>query len=128
MEQRRPPSRRARAPDLGYVDSPYSYCCMPRLTILPGSLQFFELWFLVGMNMSKYQTGSALIATGMTYWQAIIVIIIGNVLAASFAVLNSVSGAESHLGFPVVSRTVWGESLSPLTLPTPCSSPRLTLP
>ena len=74
-----------------------------------GTLQYFQLWFLVGQNVSKYQTGSALIATGMTYWQAIIVIITGNVMAASFAVINSISGAESHLGFPVVSRTVWGE-------------------
>jgi nucleobase:cation symporter-1, NCS1 family len=117
MEQRRPPPRRARAPDLGYVDS-HSHDRMPCLTTFPGSLQFFELWFLVGMNMSKYQTGSALIATGMTYWQAIIVIIIGNVLAASFAVLNSISGAESHLGFPVVSRTVWGEC--PFLTRRPC--------
>ncbi len=47
-------------------------------------------------------------ANGLTYWQAIIVIIVGNLLAAFFAVLNSVSGATSHVGFPIVSRSVWG--------------------
>ncbi|KAK5957753.1 hypothetical protein OHC33_000942 [Knufia fluminis] len=73
-----------------------------------GTLQFIELWFCINLNMSTYQTGSALIATGMTFWQAIITIIIGNAFATSFAVLNSVSGAQSHLGFPIVSRSVWG--------------------
>jgi len=58
--------------------------------------------------MSTYQTGSSLLASGLTYWQAIIVILIGNFLASCFAVLNSVSGAQSHLGFPIVSRSVWG--------------------
>lgn len=60
--------------------------------------------------MGAYQTGAALLATGLTYWQAIIVIVIGNVMATGFAVLNSVSGAQSHLGFPIVSRSVWGRS------------------
>ncbi|KIX95502.1 uncharacterized protein Z520_08622 [Fonsecaea multimorphosa CBS 102226] len=73
-----------------------------------GPLQFVELWFLVNLNISTYQTGSSLIATGLTYWQAIIVILVGNALASFFAVLNSVSGAASHLGFPIVSRSVWG--------------------
>lgn len=60
------------------------------------------------MNLSKYGVGSSLMASGMTYWQAIIVIIIGNLLSAGFAVLNSISGAQSHVGFPIVSRSVWG--------------------
>jgi len=67
-----------------------------------------ELWFLVNMNLSSCSTGSSLMANGLTYWQAIIVIIVGNLLAAFFAVLNSVSGATSHVGFPIVSRSVWG--------------------
>jgi nucleobase:cation symporter-1, NCS1 family len=79
------------------------------LTTLTGPLQFVELWFLINLNISTYQTGSSLIATGLNYWQAIIVILIGNALASTFAVVNSVSGAASHLGFPIVSRSVWGE-------------------
>jgi NCS1 family nucleobase:cation symporter-1 len=59
--------------------------------------------------MSSYQTGSSLLSSGLTYWQAIIVIVLGNAMATGFAVLNSVSGAQSHLGFPIVSRSVWGE-------------------
>lgn len=72
-------------------------------------IQYVELWFLVNMNLSTYQTGSSLLASGMNFWQAIIVILIGNLLASGFAVLNSVSGADSHLGYPIVSRSVWGK-------------------
>jgi NCS1 family nucleobase:cation symporter-1 len=35
-------------------------------------------------------------------------IVVGNILAAIFVVLNSVPGASYHLGFPVVNRYVWG--------------------
>ncbi|RDW74918.1 hypothetical protein BP6252_06060 [Coleophoma cylindrospora] len=62
------------------------------------------------MNISSYETGSALLAVGMTWWQgqSIIVILVGDFIASCFAVLNSVSGAQSHVGFPIVSRSVWG--------------------
>ncbi|KAF4125453.1 nucleobase:cation symporter-1, NCS1 family [Geosmithia morbida] len=73
-----------------------------------GPIQYVELWFCVNLNMSSYQVGSSLLATGLNFWQAIIVILIGNLLATGFAVLNSVAGASSHLGFPVISRSVWG--------------------
>ncbi|RFU34897.1 hypothetical protein B7463_g1496, partial [Scytalidium lignicola] len=72
------------------------------------SLQFVQLWFLVNMNISSYETGSALLAVGMTWWQAIIVILVGDFIASCFAVLNSYSGAQSHVGYPIVSRSVWG--------------------
>lgn len=68
-----------------------------------GWLQFVELWFCINLNMSSYQTGAALLASGLTFWQAILVIVFGNAMATGFAVLNSVSGAQSHLGFPIVS-------------------------
>lgn len=73
-----------------------------------GWVQFFELWFLVNGNISTYQTGAVMLAIGLNWWQAIIVIVFGSVLTAFFAVLNSVSGAASHLGYPIVSRSVWG--------------------
>ncbi|KAK7424519.1 hypothetical protein QQX98_000484 [Neonectria punicea] len=73
-----------------------------------GWLQFFELWFLVNVNISTYQTGASLLAVGLNWWQAIIVIVFGSILTAFFAVINSISGATSHLGYSVVSRSVWG--------------------
>ncbi|KAF4630711.1 hypothetical protein G7Y89_g7428 [Cudoniella acicularis] len=76
-----------------------------------GGLQYVELWFLVNMNISSYQAGSSLIATRMNFWQAIIVILVGDLIASTLAVANSISGARSHFGYPIVSRSVWGEDL-----------------
>ncbi|KAH7024575.1 permease for cytosine/purines, uracil, thiamine, allantoin-domain-containing protein [Microdochium trichocladiopsis] len=72
------------------------------------ALQYAQLWFLVNMNISTYQTGSSMLAAGLSWWQALIAILVGNFLASGFAVLNSFSGATSHLGYPIVSRSVWG--------------------
>ncbi|KAK8113350.1 NCS1 nucleoside transporter family protein [Apiospora sp. TS-2023a] len=69
---------------------------------------FSNSWLLTNINISTYLTGSALIPLGLTWWQAIVCIVIGNLLSAFFCVLNSLPGAYYNLGFPVVSRMVWG--------------------
>ncbi|CCL99590.1 uncharacterized protein FIBRA_01608 [Fibroporia radiculosa] len=73
-----------------------------------GVRQFIELWILVNMSISGYQTGSSLVANGLLWWQAIICIIFGDLLAATFCTLNSTSGAYYHIGYPAISRIVWG--------------------
>lgn len=59
-------------------------------------------------TVSTYLTGSSLIALGLVWWQAIIVIVIAATLATVFVVLNSLPGAFYHLGFPIANRYVWG--------------------
>jgi nucleobase:cation symporter-1, NCS1 family len=58
-----------------------------------GFIEFNNYWLLINSNISTYLTGSALIPLGLTWWQAIICIILGNLLAAVFCVLNSLPGA-----------------------------------
>ena len=41
-------------------------------------------------------------------WQAVVAIIIGKFIIAAVAVANGYVGAEWHIGFPVVSRYIWG--------------------
>ena len=41
-------------------------------------------------------------------WQAMISIILGKIIISLVAVFNGYVGAEWHIGFPVVSRYVWG--------------------
>lgn len=41
-------------------------------------------------------TGSSLIALGLTWWQAIIAIVVGNIIATALVVLNSLPGAYYH--------------------------------
>ncbi|KAI1627487.1 allantoin permease [Exophiala viscosa] len=69
---------------------------------------FHNLWVLTNTNISTYMTGSSLIALGLTWWQAIIAIIVGAILSTVFIVLNSMPGAYYHLGFPIANRYVWG--------------------
>lgn len=90
-------------------------------------LTCFATGVLVNSNISGYMTGSSLIAMGLTWWQAIIAIAIGDILATILVVLNSLPGAYYHrqcqwlpvtvqenlifsltVGFPVVNRYVWG--------------------
>ncbi|KAK7963588.1 hypothetical protein PG988_010562 [Apiospora saccharicola] len=54
---------------------------------------FSNSWLLTNINISTYLTGSALIPLGLTWWQAIICIVVGNLLSAFFCVLNSLPGA-----------------------------------
>lgn len=67
---------------------------------------FNNYWLLINSNIATYLTGSSLIPLGLTWWQAIICIVIGNLLAAAFCVLNSLPGAYYH-GMP-------GRTLRPL--------------
>jgi NCS1 family nucleobase:cation symporter-1 len=71
-------------------------------------LTFNNYWLLVNTNISTYLSGSSLIALGLTWWQTFLCIVVGNLLATAFVILNSLPGAYYHVGFPVISRTVWG--------------------
>ncbi|EED18301.1 allantoin permease, putative [Talaromyces stipitatus ATCC 10500] len=73
-----------------------------------GFWTFNNYWVLINCNISTYMTGSSLIPLGLSWWQAIIAIVVGNILASVFIVLNSLPGAFYHLGFPVANRYVWG--------------------
>ncbi|KAF9878854.1 ncs1 nucleoside transporter family protein [Colletotrichum karsti] len=73
-----------------------------------GFLMFHNFWLLVNCNITTYLTGSALIPLGLTWWQALICIVLGNLIATGVVIINSLPGSYYHLGFPVYSRAVWG--------------------
>ncbi|KAL4793049.1 permease for cytosine/purines, uracil, thiamine, allantoin-domain-containing protein [Aspergillus venezuelensis] len=73
-----------------------------------GFLTFHNFWLLINCNISSYLTGSSLIPLGLTWWQAIIAIVIGNILATLALIASSLAGAYYHIGFPVFNRAVWG--------------------
>lgn len=58
--------------------------------------------------MSNWQLGASLVAAGLSVWQAIIATIIGKVIISLVAIFNGYVGAQWHIGFPVVSRYIWG--------------------
>lgn len=63
---------------------------------------------MINCNIATYLTGSALIPLGLTWWQAIIAIVLGNFIATAALIISSLAGAYYHIGFPVFSRAVWG--------------------
>ncbi|KAF7585301.1 hypothetical protein BBP40_011297 [Aspergillus hancockii] len=71
-------------------------------------MTFHNFWLLINCNIATFLTGSALIPLGLTWWQAIIAIVIGNVLATVALILSSLAGAYYHIGFPVFNRAIWG--------------------
>lgn len=59
-------------------------------------------------KVSNWQLGASLVATGLSVWQVIIATLIGKVIISLVAIFNGYTGAEWHIGFPVVSRYIWG--------------------
>lgn len=51
---------------------------------------------LINCSIASYLTGSALVPLGLTWWQAIIAIVVGNILATIAILLNSLPGGEYH--------------------------------
>ncbi|KAL2875824.1 hypothetical protein SGCOL_008971 [Colletotrichum sp. CLE4] len=64
-----------------------------------GFLTFHNFWLLVNCNITTYLTGSALIPLGLTWWQALICIIIGNLIATVAVIVNSLPGSYYHIWY-----------------------------
>ncbi|KAH9849118.1 NCS1 nucleoside transporter family [Lenzites betulinus] len=73
-----------------------------------GSWSFVGYWMLTGFNISGWTTASSLLGIGLNVWQALVSVIIGNLIVAIAVVANGYVGAEWHVGFPVYNRFVWG--------------------
>ncbi|RCI08139.1 hypothetical protein L249_6333 [Ophiocordyceps polyrhachis-furcata BCC 54312] len=71
-------------------------------------LAFHNYWLLINCTIATFFAGSSLISFGLTWWQAIICIVIGNLLVTAAILVSSVQGTHYHIGFPVYSRAVWG--------------------
>ena len=52
--------------------------------------------------------GSSMLAAGLKWWQAIIVVFIAHLLGGIGIALNSRAAATYHVGFPVATRTSFG--------------------
>ncbi|ATY64121.1 NCS1 nucleoside transporter family [Cordyceps militaris] len=69
---------------------------------------FHDFWLVINCNTTTFITGSALIPLGLSWWQAVICIVVGNLIALAAVLANSAAGSRYHVGFPVISRSVWG--------------------
>lgn len=72
------------------------------------SWTFISFWATNQICITNWQTASALIAVGLSVWQAMVATLLGKIFIALLAIFNGYMGAEWHIGFPVYSRVIWG--------------------
>lgn len=72
------------------------------------TLTYVSFWLVNQICVSNWQIGGSLVATGLSVWQAIVATLIGKIIIALVAIFNGYIGADWHIGFPVVSRMIWG--------------------
>ncbi|EFR04304.1 allantoin permease [Nannizzia gypsea CBS 118893] len=70
--------------------------------------EYFSFWCVGAFNITNFQLGSALLATGLNWWQTTVATLIGHILAAVLIVITSFPGLEYHISFPVAMRISWG--------------------
>ncbi|MGI8413858.1 MAG: NCS1 family nucleobase:cation symporter-1 [Solirubrobacteraceae bacterium] len=69
---------------------------------------YSTVWMGMVHNIVSYTTAAGLIALGMSVWEAIITVIVANVILIVAMCLNGVAGAKYGLPFPVLMRAVFG--------------------
>ncbi|RDW59580.1 hypothetical protein BP6252_12667 [Coleophoma cylindrospora] len=66
------------------------------------------IFFYSSLAMDNWTLGSSLIGVGLNWWQAIISILIAQIIGASASALNSRCAEKYHVGFPIVARATFG--------------------
>ncbi|HEY9685287.1 MAG TPA: NCS1 family nucleobase:cation symporter-1 [Oculatellaceae cyanobacterium] len=69
---------------------------------------YAALWVSMSACIPTYMLSSGLIASGMNWWQAIITILLGNVIVLLPILLNSHPGTKYGIPFPVFARAAYG--------------------
>ena len=66
------------------------------------------LWIGMSVVITTYTLASGLMAQGMTWWQAMLTILLGNVIVLIPMVLNAHAGTKYGVSFPVLCRASFG--------------------
>lgn len=66
------------------------------------------LWIGMSVVLTTYTLASGLIQQGMTWWQALLTIMLGNVIVLVPMVLNAHAGTKYGVSFPVLCRASFG--------------------
>ncbi|CZT44695.1 related to uracil permease [Rhynchosporium secalis] len=72
------------------------------------TMAFISFWAINQIALGNWQLGSSLVAVGLSVWQTMIAVILGKFIVAAVALCNGAIGAKWHIGFPVMSRGIWG--------------------
>ena len=74
-----------------------------------GTYNYIALWFSMSMEVTTYMLASSLIAGGMNWKQAILTILLGNLIVLVPMLLNAHAGAKFGIPFPVFVRASFGK-------------------
>ncbi len=66
------------------------------------------LWIGMSVVITTYTLASGLMSQGMTWWQAMITILLGNVIVLVPMILNAHAGTKYGISFPVMCRASFG--------------------
>src|SRR5271155_83924 len=73
-----------------------------------GLYNYASLWVAMSVCIPTYMLASGLIAGGMSWWQAILTILLGNLIVLVPMLLNAHAGAKYGIPFPVLVRASFG--------------------
>lgn len=66
------------------------------------------LWIGMSVVITTYTLASGMMAQGMTWWQAMMTILLGNVIVLIPMILNAHAGTKYGISFPVLCRAAFG--------------------
>ena len=69
---------------------------------------YAALWITMSASIPAYMLSSGLIASGMNWWQALVTILLGNLIVLIPILLNSHPGTKYGIPFPVFARASYG--------------------
>ncbi len=73
-----------------------------------GTWNYAALWISMSLCIPTYMLASSLIGGGMSWWQAILTIFLGNSIVLVPMILNGHAGAKYGIPFPVFARASFG--------------------
>ncbi|TFK50769.1 putative allantoin permease [Heliocybe sulcata] len=65
-------------------------------------------FFYFSLSMDNWTLGSTMVGIGLNWWEALVVVFVSQMISSIAMAINSRSGEVYHLGYPVVSRSVFG--------------------
>lgn len=73
-----------------------------------GTWNYAALWISMSLCIPSYQLASGMISNGMNWWQAIMTMLLGNLIVLVPMILNGHAGAKYGIPFPVFVRASFG--------------------
>ncbi|KAF8586429.1 cytosine-purine permease [Ramaria rubella] len=77
-----------------------------------GMFDYFTYWLSDAFNVPNWEISSSMLAVGLSWKDAIPIVLIGYMITMVPIVLNGVTGARLHVPFPVLNRSSMGFGLS----------------